>query len=291
MTVFAAILLALALGFAAYFWQQAQGLRSVLRQYAGGKVARLAPSEVSGATGRRAETTIIFTDMRGFTSAAESLSPEKVALFLKLILSPALETIRSTGGEVDKVQGDAILYRHSDPEAAIHIIEAVHDTLEKSAKVAAGRLACPTPQFFSGAHSGPVYLGFVGSPGGFVDYTVLGDSVNVSARLQGLAAKYGVPALISGDTFRAAGKPTSFRLLDVVQVKGRQEPIDIYTNPQDLGAWAEFEQARTLYASGDFIQAGPAFARAGFPLFASRCSLLTANPPAQWTGVWSWTSK
>lgn len=291
MSVFAAIIIALALGFAALQWQQAQGLRRVLRQYAGGKVARLAPGEVSTTTGRRTESTIIFTDMRGFTSACESLSPEKVALLLKLILSPALETIRSHGGEIDKIQGDAILYRHSDPEEALSIIEAVYTTLEKSSKIAAGRLACSVPSFFSGVHTGPVYLGYIGSVGGYVDYTVLGDSVNVAARLQGLAAKYSVPALISGATFRAAGKPSSFRLLDVVQVKGRFEPIDIYTNPQDLGAWAEFEQARTLYAAGDFSKAGTAFKKAGFPLFASRCSLLAQNPPAAWTGVWSWTSK
>ena len=112
----------------------------------------------------------------------------------------------------------------------------VHSVLEKSAKTAAGRLAIQILFFYTNAYTGPVYLDFVGSTGGFIDYTVLGDSANVSARLQGLAAKYGVPALISGDTFRAANKPSSFRLLDVVQVKNRQEPIDIYTQPLDLGS-------------------------------------------------------
>lgn len=285
------IISALAFGFAAYFGWQAQGLRRVLRQYAGGKVAQMAPGEISGVTGRRTESTILFTDMKGFTSTAENLSPEKVALLLRLILSPALETIRAHGGEIDKIQGDAILYRHACPEAAIHIMEEVHLALEKSSKMAAGRLACPIPSFFTGVHTGPVYLGFVGSQEGYIDYTVLGDSVNVAARLQGLAAKYSVPSLISGDTFRASGKPSAWRLLDVVQVKGRQEPIDIYTKPSDLGSWLLFEEARSLYLAGDFIKAGPLFKSAGFPVFASRCTTLSTNPPSSWTGVWSWTNK
>ena len=286
------ILSVLLAGLAAYFAWQAHGLRRVLRQYAGGKIARLAPGEVStSSSGRRTESTICFTDMRGFTATAESLSPERVALLLRLVLSPALEAIRHNGGEIDKIQGDSILYRHQDPEAALSIIKDVHSVLEKSAKTAAGRLACPVPQFFSGVHTGQVYLGFVGSTGGFIDYTVIGDSVNVAARLQGLAAKYGVPALISGDTYRASGKPSAFRLLDVVQVKNRLEPIDIYTQPADLGKWLLFEEARALYLSGHFSQAGPAFKTAGFPLFSARCSLLAQNPPLQWTSVWSWTNK
>lgn len=286
-----AILSATLAGLAAYSWWQAQGLRKVLRQYAGNKIANLAPSEISGTSGRRTESTICFTDMRGFTATAENLPPERVALLLKLILSPALETIRDRGGEIDKIQGDAILYRHAEAESAINIMKDVHSVLEKSSKVAAGRLAILPPQFFSGAHTGPVYLGFVGSKEGFIDYTVLGDSVNVAARLQGLAAKYGVPALISGDTYRAAGKPSSFRLLDVVQVKNRTEPVDIYTQPDDLGAWLLFEEARSLYLSGNFSQAGHLFKSAGFPLFSDRCSLLAATPPSSWTGVWSWTNK
>lgn len=281
----------IALGLAIHFGWQAHGLRRVLKQYAGVKIANLAPGEISGTTGRRTESTIIFSDMRGFTAAAESLSPERVALLLRLVLSPALETIRQRGGEVDKIQGDAILYRHANPEIALSIMKEVHSTLEKSSKVAAGRLACPIPSFFTGVHTGPVYLGFVGSTGGFIDYTVLGDSVNVAARLQGLAAKYSVSSLISGDTYRAAGKPSSFRLLDVVQVKGRQEPIDIYTQPSDLGSWLIFEEARALYLAGNFSQAGLLFKEAGFPLFSARCATLAQNPPANWLGVWSWTNK
>ncbi|WP_394027287.1 adenylate/guanylate cyclase domain-containing protein [Desulfovibrio falkowii] len=257
---------------------------------AGAKVARVAPAEATGATGKRTETTVIFTDMRGFTSISEKLAPERVALLLKIVLSPALEVIREHGGEVDKIQGDAILYRHADAEKALEMLESVQQTLEKAGEKAK-RVIGEAPQFYSGVHSGPVYLGFLGAAGGYVDYTVIGDAVNVAARLQGLAAKYGVQAVISGDVYRMAGKPGAWRLLDVVQVKGRAELLDIYTKPVDLGAWAAFEKARERYVAGDFVGAEAAFRAAGFGLWAGRCRQLAEARPENWRGVWNWTAK
>lgn len=286
----AIITIAALAGLAAHFAWQAHDLRRVLKQYAGGKVARIAPAEVTGATGKRTKMTVIFTDMRGFTSISEKLSPERVALILKIVLSPALEVIRTHGGEVDKIQGDAILYRHADAEKALEMLEEVQETLEKAGEKAR-RIIGEAPQFYSGVHNGPVYLGFLGAAGGFVDYTVVGDAVNVAARLQSLAAKYGVKAVISGDAYRAAGKPGAWRLLDIVQVKGRAEPIDIYTKPADLGAWAEFEKAREMYISGDFKAAEAAFRAAGYKLWEARCRQLAEARPGQWAGVWNWTAK
>lgn len=286
----AIIAIAVLVGLVTHFAWQAHDLRRVLRQYAGAKVARVAPAEAAGATGKRTETTVIFTDMHGFTSISEKLAPERVALLLKIVLSPALEVIRAYGGEVDKIQGDAIFYRHSDAEKALEMLEKVHQTLEKAGEKAK-RIVGETPQFFSGVHSGPVYLGFLGAAGGYVDYTVVGDAVNVAARLQGLAAKYGVSAVISGDAYRAAGKPGAWRLLDVVQVKGRAEPLDIYTKPADLGAWAAFEEARVMYMEGNFAGAGAAFKAAGYTLWEARCRQLAADRPEPWRGMWNWTAK
>ncbi|ATD81375.1 MULTISPECIES: adenylate/guanylate cyclase domain-containing protein [Desulfovibrio] len=286
----AIIVVALAVGLAVHFAWQAHDLRRVLKQYAGAKVARVAPAEATGATGKRTETSVIFTDMRGFTSISEKLTPERVALLLKIVLSPTLEVIRKNGGEVDKIQGDAILYRHADAEKALEMIEKVQQALEKAGEKAR-RVVGEAPQFYSGVHSGPVYLGFLGATGGYVDYTVVGDAVNVAARLQGLAAKYGVKAVISGNVYRMAGRPKDWRLLDVVQVKGRTEPIDIYTKPLDLGAWVEFEKAREMYVAGDFVGAEAAFRAAGFGLWAGRCRQLAADKPERWRGVWNWTAK
>lgn len=286
----AILVIAALAGLAAHFAWQAHDLRRVLKQYAGAKVARVAPAEATGATGKRTEATVIFTDMRGFTSIAEKLAPERVALLLKIVLSTALEVIRACGGEVDKIQGDAILYRHADAEKALEMLEEVHQALEKAGEKAK-RTIGEAPQFFSGAHNGPVYLGFLGAAGGYVDYTVVGDAVNVAARLQGLAAKYGVKAVISGDAYRAAGKPGDWRLLDVVQVKGRAEPVEIYTKPADLGTWAAFERARGMYVAGDFGAAEAAFRAAGCGLWEARCRQLVAARPEQWQGVWSWALK
>lgn len=287
----AIIVVALACGLAVHFAWQAHDLRRVLRQYAGSRIAERAPATATGATGKRTESTIIFTDMRGFTQIAEKLKPERVALLLKTVLTPALNVIRSNGGTLDKLQGDAILYRHHDPEMALKLLADVHKTLEAAGSRAAGKIGCKPPQFCSGVHSGQIYLGFIGDSGGYVDYTVIGDAVNTSARLQGLTAKYGVPVIISGETYRMAGKPQEYRLLDVVQVKGRGAPIEIYTKPEDLGAWAEFEHARAMYVAGDFKEAGAIFKMAGFSLWESRCAALLASPPVTWEGVWNWTIK
>lgn len=279
-------------GLAAHFAWQAHDLRRVLKQYAGGKVARIAPAEATGATGKRTETTVIFTDMKGFTSIAEGLTPERVALLLNIVLTPALEVIRKNGGTLDKIQGDAIFYRHADAEMAIKLLEMVHNTLEQAGRQAGKRLGCQPPQFCSGVHNGPVYLGFIGASDGYVDYTIIGDAVNISARLQALTSKYDVSTLISGDAYRMAGKPKNYKLLDVVQVKGRENPIEIYTIPRDLGAWEAFERARALYMEGNFGAAEAAFKTAGFGMWAGRCrQLAAARPGRQWTGVWNWTEK
>lgn len=287
----AIILFALTAGLAMFHAWQAHALRRVVRQYAGAKIANKAPAAVTGAKGRRTEATIVFTDMRGFTTIAEGLKPERVALLLNTVLTPALAIIREQGGIVDKIQGDAIFYRHADAETALGLLSKVHETLEQAGGEAGRKIGCNAPKFCSGVHSGPVYLGFIGATGGYIDYTIIGDAVNTSARLQGLTAKYNVPILISGETFRLAGKPAAYRLLDIVQVKGRTSPIEIYTKPLDLGIWAGFEYARAMYTKGEFAKAEAAFKLINLPLWEARCTLLKKNPPATWTGVWNWAAK
>ena len=77
----------------------------------------------------------------------------------------------------------------------------------------------------------------------------------------------------------------------MVQVKGRTEPLVIYTKPPDLGAWAAFEKAREMYVAGDFVEAGAAFRAAGYKLWEVRCRQLAEDRPEQWRGVWNWTAK
>lgn len=276
---------------AAYYRQQVGKVKACLRQYAGGRIARLAPGEVATTQGRRTTSTICFTDMKGFTKIAETLQPERVAYLLQEIYPAALETIRKEGGEVDKIIGDAILYRHSDPAAAIKMVEKVQTALTKAAGKAAAQAGCKIPIFTSGLHTGPVFVCLIGSRGGFVDYTTLGDTVNLSSRIQSLCQYYQVDTLVSGDTLRASSGIIGYKLLDVVSVKGRQEPIEIYCKINEISNWLEFEAARKLYAEGQFSKAREMFLRIGQGMWAKRCEFLEKAPPPNWRGVWEWKQK
>ena len=276
---------------AAYYRQQVGKVKACLRQYAGGRIARLAPGEVATTQGRRTTSTICFTDMKGFTKIAETLQPERVAYLLQEIYPAALETIRREGGEVDKIIGDALLYRHQDPAAAILMVEKVQAALNQAAGKAAAQAGCKVPVFTSGLHTGPVFVCLIGSRGGFVDYTTLGDTVNLSSRIQSLCQYYQVDMLVSGDTLRASSGIIGYKLLDVVSVKGRIEPIEIYCKISEIENWLEFEAARKFYAEGQFSKAKEGFSRIGQGMWAKRCEWLERNAPQGWRGVWEWKQK
>lgn len=282
---------AIAGGLAVHYGRQAQRLRAVLKQYAGPKISNLAPSDPGFTTGRRAAATIIFLDMQAFTAMSETLPPERVALLLREIFGPALDTIRDTGGEIDKMIGDAILARHADARAALGMAEKLEKVLAGAATAAARRIGCPPPKFAAGLHTGEVFLCHLGTHGGYVDFTTIGDSVNLASRIQSLAGAYGYGTLISGDTFRAAGKPLSWRLLDVVRVKGRHEPIDLYVRPVDWEKWQDFEAARALYVSGYFKKAGEMFKQQKLVLWEKRCKELERRSLTAWDAVWNFKQK
>ena len=285
------ILFFLSASLAIYYRQQVRKVKACLRQYAGGRIARLAPGEVATTQGRRTISTVCFTDMRGFTKIAETLQPERVAYLLQEIYPAALETIRKEGGEVDKIIGDALLYRHQDPAAAIKMVEKVQSALTQAAGKAAAQAGCKIPVFTSGLHTGPVFVCLIGSKGGFVDYTTLGDTVNLSSRIQSLCQYYQVSTLVSGDTLRASTGIIGYRLLDVVSVKGRKEPIEIYCKINEISNWLEFEAARKSYAEGNFSKAKEQFERIKQGMWAKRCEYLKKAPPENWRGVWEWKQK
>lgn len=276
---------------AGHYARQAQAMRRCLGQYAGGRVARLAPGRVEDCAGYKTTKTVCFTDINGFSSICETLTPERISYLLKEIFPPALDAIRAAGGEVDKIIGDAIMYRHEDPGAAVKMVEAVHVALEKAGAIA-GKLGCPRLWFTTGVHTGDVFSCQIGSAGGFVDFTTIGDAVNTSSRVQGLCKYYGVNALITGKTFNFASNPDGYKLLDVVTVKGREEAIEIFAKNPWPNKWLEFEAARWSYANGEFGKAKQMFEKAGFSMWAHRCEFLEKNPPATgWRGVWKWNQK
>ena len=152
----------------------------------------------------------------------------------------------------------------------------------------------------AGIHTGPAYVGNMGSDD-LVNYTLIGDSVNLAARLESLCKRYGAPALVSGDTALRCGQDFVFVLLDELRVKGKALPVRVFwpLRSENQGPWGiaaeEWEVARGRYAQGDFAQAAPAFADLArrhpgletlFSLYRERCRSLCARPPGNWDGIW-----
>lgn len=281
-----------ALSAAVFYRWQARALRACLRQHAGGRIAEIIkkPGDYGG---YKAIVTTIFTDISSFAQISEGRPADDIGLLVQEIFRPAMKVIQAEGGEVDKTVGDALMYRHTDAEKAVEMAELVTQELEKAAGAVAAKLKCPKLKLTTGLHTGEVFTGQVGLPGFFVDYTTIGENVNLASRVQGLCKFYGVPVLLTGPTYNYAGRPGAYKLLDVITVKGCEQAIDIYAKSSHFTKWLEFEKARKMYVDGDFAKAKQAFmqAGAGFEMWAWRCEQLEKNPPAQWKGVWKFNQK
>ncbi len=187
--------------------------------------------------GSREELTILFSDIRGFTSLSEKLPPERVVELLNHYFSAMTETIFRHRGTIDKFIGDAIMAFWGAPlPAQDHADQAVltalemHQALEKvNAWLQQRRL--PAIAIGVGIHSGEVILGNIGSEHK-LDYTVIGDNVNLASRIEGLTKHYATPVLISEASHKALQRPIPCRVVDLVRVKGKRRPIRIY---QPLG--------------------------------------------------------
>ncbi len=296
------------------FWtseRQKRRLRSAFGQYVSPEIVKRI-DERGGEllAGEQRELTIFFADIRGFTTLSEKLSPGQVVAMLNRYFTPMTACVRENGGTLDKFIGDAIMAFWNAPlDVPDHPRRAVLAVLEMQEHLV--RLnAALEPEFGitlrngSGLHTGLAYVGNMGSDE-LMDYTCIGDNVNLASRLEGLTGQYGVPILMSGETAARCGDIPKF-LLDSIRVKGRSTPVDIYTAMTQAEAEARaeefrlFAEARGLYAEGRFAEAAERFEAlaAGHPaaakmhaLFARRCRDMQAAPPADWDGVWTFYSK
>ncbi len=190
-------------------------------------------SEEGATTGKGEvnETTILFTDIEGFTSISETLAPEQLIEALNEYFTLISKPIDECGGVISQFQGDAVLATFNLPKPdANHASNAVKAALGIQ-QVLEGRLFGDCTPFNTriGINSGSVVGGLVGS-GDRVGYTVHGDNVNLTARLEQLNKEYGTRIIISEQT-RVLIEPGEyeFRALGEVSVRGRQQPVRIYT--------------------------------------------------------------
>lgn len=296
------------------FWQeerQKSVLRNAFSRYVSPEVVRrIARLQGDIFAGEEKELSILFTDIRGFTTLAEGLNPRQTVLLLNRYFTPMTKLVRESGGTVDKFIGDALMAFWNapldvpqHPRHAVNAALAMQETLcvlnEELQKDFGLRLAMGV-----GIHTGKAYVGNMGSED-VMNYTLIGDAVNLASRLEGLCPKYGCGVVVSGATKAACGQLFIFQQLDTITVKGKSLPVDIYTpmRPeqaeacrQELQAWQE---VRALYTAGAFLRAAELCSslqqihptKKLYALYTERCRELAAEPPQEWNGVWALTSK
>lgn len=184
--------------------------------------------------GERKELTVLFSDIRDFTTKAEKLPPEKVASFLNDYFSVMTEIIFKQEGTVDKFMGDAIMAFYGAPIFhADHALRAANtalemlEQLEKNKGKWCKKYGLDDFRIGIGIHTGVMAVGNMGSERRF-NYTVIGDAVNLASRLENLTKDYKVPIIISDANYQAVKYNCEARELGQVQVKGKEEKTIIY---------------------------------------------------------------
>lgn len=195
--------------------------------------------------GRNAELTILFSDIRGFTTLSEGLEPKELTQLMNEYLGAMTFVIQDQRGTLDKYIGDAIMAFWGAPvDDAAHALHGVTAALQMQARL--GELnrsltarGWPELKIGIGLNTGTVTVGDMGSPVRKA-YTVMGDAVNLASRLEGLTKQYGLGILV-GDETRRAAKGVVFREIDRVRVKGKDEPVSIF---EPLAMEADFDRSR-----------------------------------------------
>jgi adenylate cyclase len=257
--------------------------------------------------GEKRVLTIFFSDLQGFTGISEGLSPEALTALLNEYLSAMTDIILESGGTVDKYEGDAIIAFWNAPvDQPDHAARGLAATLACQERLAAMRPALAGrigKELFMrvGLNTGPAVVGNMGSKKRF-DYTMLGDAVNLAARLEGVNKQFGTYTMISRDTLEAGGGFPA-RELARVAVVGRKEPVTVY-EPMPVAEYARrkpvldtFGQGLALFYAGRFAAALAVFEQikdADPPAahYTAKCRELLESPPqGAWSGVWVMTEK
>jgi len=207
-------------------------VRDLLGKVVSHEIAEELLSKTIALGGEERIVTVLFSDIKGFTSLCENMAPEAVLTLLNRYLSEITEVIEANRGVVDKYTGDSVmalfgapLNRPNDAQNAIATVLSIQSTIAtlNATNRATGMLEIGAG---IGVHTGLVVAGNLGSQNR-LNYTVIGDSVNLSARLEGLTRKYHVPNIIS-DATRADAPGFVYRELDLVRVAGKKEPVRIF---------------------------------------------------------------
>jgi adenylate cyclase len=270
--------------------------------------------------GKELDLTVMFSDIRGFTTISEKLSPQALVHLLNEYLSPMTDIVFRKRGTLDKYIGDAVMAFFGAPvQTELHAANCCDAALEMIETL--GRLRekwriedpdIPNVDIGIGINSGPMVVGNMGSSQRF-NYTVMGDNVNLASRLEGLNKEYGTHILVSEQSLQAARKGLKdeaaygVRELDSVRVKGKKEPVRLFelrsrgpARTEDLPLLEGYAEGLRLYRAQRFAEARLQFESllARYPkdgpcaLFLRRCDMMAESPPGEnWDGVFKMEHK
>ncbi|MCQ2592853.1 MAG: adenylate/guanylate cyclase domain-containing protein [Treponema sp.] len=294
--------------------RQKRFIKSAFGQYLSPTVIEqlIAEPEKLKLGGERREISIYFSDIQGFTSISEHIPPEKLIGILNKYLSEMSDIILKHGGTIDKYEGDAIVAFWNAPleeeNHAFRIISAAMECQKRLSELRSEFEQLCGKKLYQriGINTGFAVVGNMGSQNRF-DYTMIGDSVNLASRLEGLNKQFGTYILCTEATKNAAvkyGADLEWRKIANVAVVGKNEPVIVY-EPLEKNAETEklkktifedFDGAWELFYAGKFNLALKIFEKHSkedivCEKYAEKCRELISNPPANWEGKWVATLK
>ncbi|MDQ3014695.1 MAG: adenylate/guanylate cyclase domain-containing protein [bacterium] len=260
--------------------------------------------------GARRKVTVFFSDIRGFTTLSESMSPETLTHIINEYLTGMTDVIMNNRGLVDKYIGDAIMAFWGAPiENEGQAIDAAQSVFKMKAELERLNVlwkerGIPHLDIGMGINTGEAIVGNMGSARRF-NYTLMGDEVNFASRLEGLTKQYGVQCILSQSSALEINKAgLAVRELDDVMVKGKKEPKKIFeliTDPLTDGfkkVLEHFKAGKEHYKKGEWDKAISEFKKAldvqddgPSKVFLERTEYLKAHQPENWTGVYEFKTK
>ena len=263
--------------------------------------------------GEEAELTVMFTDIRDFTAISEKLSPPALVELLNQYLTEMTQIVFENRGTLDKYIGDAVMAFWGRPFIGMqdHAVRACRAALQMKTKLAELNAAWrsqnrPELRIGIGINTGLMMVGNMGSERRF-NYTVMGDHVNLSSRIENLNKEYGTQIILSEYTMAQVGGEFATRKLDLIRVKGKQKPVAIFElldtadqKAKYAGLISLYESGLAAYQAGEWCRAIDFFRRVTekYPedrpaqLFLDRCEeLMQAAPEGEWDGVYTMTHK
>lgn len=269
--------------------------------------------------GERRPMSVMFTDLEGFTGLCEQITPDAAVKFLNAYFNKVSEPIITKQGIIDKYLGDAVMAFWGPPftepesharlacEAALEQLSGLAEFRKTIPDIIGLRKGLPGVNMRAGISTGEVIVGNVGSER-LKGYTVIGDTVNLAARLETACKQYGVNIILSEETRAQAGDAIEVRELDRIRVVGKTDAVSVFELlgvaggiTAETGEMRDaFAAALVRYRAGDIAAARALWLECAriapedppTRVFLARCDELGARPlPADWNGVWTLSVK